>query len=142
MRQGMAVAEERLAAGQRDVDAARRGGRRGGRLVLFPPRLDGLLQLVGQPPDLALLVRRRAADRLHPRRDDAVLAAEKPVAHRLRVARGRRLRELGFEAGDLGLHGGGVGKRHRAVTVNHEGSKSTKFSWLFVSFVTSWSAGE
>src|SRR5205085_8043249 len=64
------------------------------------------------------LIRRRAADRLHPRRDDAVLAAEEPVAHRLPVARGLRLRELELESRNFGLNSGCVGNCHRGDCIS------------------------
>src|SRR5262249_42506793 len=53
-----------------------------------------------------LLFGRRAADQLHPRRDDAVLAAEIAIADRLRVARARGRAELALESGDVDSDGG------------------------------------
>src|SRR5262249_34143243 len=88
---------------QRNVDASSGAGRSQDRafLVRRPPRFDRLLQLVGVAADVLLLIGRRAGDQLHPRGDDAVLATEVAIAHRLRVARRLRLRELGFERGDM-----------------------------------------
>ena len=84
--QGVPVAEQRDAAGQGDVDAA--GRRRGlrGFGVLGPACVDRLLQLVGVPPDVFLLIGGRSANQLHPRGDDAVLAAEIAVADGGRIA--------------------------------------------------------
>ena len=84
----------RRAARQRDVDGAGRHPIARGFLVLRPARFDRLLQLVGPASDLLLLVGRRRPDHLHPRRDDAVLAAEEAIAHGLCVA-GRRRRARG-----------------------------------------------
>src|SRR5437870_3232973 len=53
-----------------------------------------MLQLVREPADVLLLIGRRAADRLHPGRDHAVLSTQVTVTNGLRVAGGRRLGEL------------------------------------------------
>ena len=112
--QRMPVTERRLAPGQRDVHGAGRARVGGARLeVGGPAALDGLLQVVGVAPDGLLLVGRCAGDLLHPRRDDAVLAAEVFVANRLRLACGRRRGEIGRKPVDLALDGGLVGEAHR-----------------------------
>ena len=73
---------------------------RGDVLVPRPARFDRLLEFVGVPADVPLLIRGRRGDQLHPRRDDAVLPAEVPVADVLRAAGGRRRREIGLELRD------------------------------------------
>src|ERR1700733_9545233 len=80
-----------------DFSGARR--RRVGRGfdVPGPPRVDRLLQLVGVAADVLLLIDRCAANQLHPRRDDAVLATEKTVPDGLSITRGPRLGEIGLE---------------------------------------------
>ena len=76
-----------------------------------PPRLDRLLQLVRVAADAPFLLGRRRRDQLHPRGDDAVLAAEEAVAQRLRVAGGLRLGELGLELGDELCDGSELGEQ-------------------------------
>ena len=98
------------ASGQRHVDAAGRRGVLRRLLVGLPPRLDRRFQRVGVLADVLLLIGRRAANQLHPRRDDAVLASEVAVAERLGVADGRRGRELALERGDMRVDGFGGGK--------------------------------
>ena len=93
----------RRAAGQRDVNGAGRHPIARGFFVSHPARIDRLLQLVCPASDLLLLVGRRRPNHLHPRRDDAVLAAEETVAHGLRVAGRLRLREVGLELRDQPL---------------------------------------
>ena len=85
--QRMAMAEARHPPRQRHVDGA--GGRGVLRrlLVGLPARFDGDFQGVGVLADVLLLIGRRAANQLHPRRDDAVLASEIAVAQRLALRR-------------------------------------------------------
>ena len=70
-----------------------------------PPRLDRLLQFVRKTADVALVLGGGAGDQLHPGRDDAVLAAEIPVADRLRLAIGGRRGEVRLECRNLRLDG-------------------------------------
>src|SRR5262249_36310104 len=97
----VAVTGERLATWKRHVDATRWHLVARRLLVRLPADLDRLLQLVGVAADVLLLINRRAGNRLHPRRDDAVLASEVAVAHGLRVTDGLRRRELALELGDV-----------------------------------------
>src|SRR5437762_438027 len=97
----MPAAEDRDAARERDVDRARRGPIARALFVRLPARLDRLLQLVRVAADRLFRVGRRAADELHPRRDDRVLASEVAIADRLGVAAGPGRRELALERGDV-----------------------------------------
>ena len=102
-RERMAVAERRAAAGQRDVDGA------GGTRVLrgaAPGRPSSVLRSacfssLAQRPMAFFSSGVRGRDQLHPGGDDAVLAAEVPVADGLRVPGGRACAELRLERGDL-----------------------------------------
>ena len=97
----VAMPEQRRAAWERDVNRVAGRRVRARRCdVRGPARLDRLLQIVGEAADGFLLVRRRARDLLHPRRDDAVLAAEKPIAQRLGVAWRSGLRQPRLKPGD------------------------------------------
>ena len=80
-RQRVAMAEERHAAGQRDIEGVlRRGVGSGRRRVLGPSGLDGVLQIVGIAADVFFLIGSRGGEQLHPRGDHAVLSAEKAIA--------------------------------------------------------------
>ena len=106
-RQRMAMAERRRPPRQRHVDRARGPlGRYRHGLMRGPARLDRLLQFIGEPPDVFFQFGWRAADLLHPGRDDAVLATEVLVADSLRVARRARGCEIALEGGELLLDGG------------------------------------
>ena len=64
--QRVAMADGGHAAGQRDVDGVFRRLVARVFLVRLPARFDRLLQLVRVASDVFLLIRRRAADQLHP----------------------------------------------------------------------------
>src|SRR3989442_2665887 len=114
--QRMTVTEERHAAGQRDVDRARRDVEElRALLMLRPARFDRLLQLVRIPADVFFLIGRRAGNQLHPRRDDAVLATEIAIADRLRIAGRLGLCELGFEGCEMCRDSGLIGKGHGSM---------------------------
>src|SRR5215213_2370024 len=96
------AAKRRRPARERDVDGVMRRG--GGliRLVRGPALFDRLLQLVGEAPDVLLLIGRCGGNQRHPRGDDAVLAAEVVVADGLRVTGRARRTQIGLEGGNLG----------------------------------------
>ena len=96
--QRVAMAQARRPSRQRHGDGAGGGGVAGLFRIRRPPRVDGLLQLVGVASDAFLFVGGRGADELHPGCDHAVLASEVAVADGLRVARRLRLSEFGVES--------------------------------------------
>src|SRR5262249_2299547 len=82
--------------------------------------------------DVLFLIGRRRRDHLHPRCDDAVLAAEETVADRLRVARGLRGSEVRLECGQLRRDGLFVREIHSVGLYttkprSHEATKNAFF---------------
>jgi hypothetical protein len=94
---------------QLQVDAAGRRGVLCPLRVRLPARLDRDLQGVGVQADVLFLVGRRAANQLHPRRDDAVLASEVAITEGLGVVEGCGSRELALERSDVRVDGFGGG---------------------------------
>ena len=123
----MAVAEQRRAAGQRDVDGAGRTARRRQRgFTLGDRRFDRFFQLVGKPAERALLLGRGLADRLHERGDPAAFAPDPSRAQRLqfgvRTHAGQLLledgqRAIGTDAWDRSEPPSGPQSRVRRSTV-------------------------